>query len=155
MIRSLRDRHRVVTTALAVILPIVFLAVLAARPVAREPLESAAADGTGLEPVGPAFSLLVEPRIEGRLLALPGDSVPRALQVIPSRDPAIPDLLAYLAPAAGDGGSLPPGAVLLGALRGSRVQVLPFADGAVGGVLVLYSQGWNRVLASVRLSDRP
>lgn len=139
-------------TALAVVVPVGYIAILAARP-ASTPSPARAPVGLGMAPVGPTIRLLDDPPIEARLLAPPGDPTPRAVEIAPSRDPAIPDLLAYWATAASDG-SLPEGAVLLGALRGSRTQVLPLPAGASAatGRVVLYSQGWHRVMSTTPLT---
>jgi hypothetical protein len=108
-------------------------------------------------PMGMPVLLLEEPRIVGRLFAHPGASGPRVLLVSPDRDPAIPDLLAYWSPVAGDGQVLPQQAILLGALRGSRDQLLslPDREDLGSGRIVLYSHGWNRVLSNVNLPGWP
>lgn len=157
MIRALRDRHRMIATALAVTLPIAYMAILVGRPVGTS-TPAPAADSTGLEPTGPPFALLVEPRITGRLLAAAGDSAATAIQVVPSRDPGIPDLLVYwVRSAPADPPSLPRDARLLAALRGSRTQVLPLPEPGrpPGGTIILYSQGWQRVMAVAPLRGTP
>lgn len=157
MIRALRERHRVMTTVLAATLPIAYLVILAGRPVATGAL-APAGDTTGLEPVDPPLTLLTEPRITGQLLAMSSDSPATALQVTPSRDPAVPDLLAYwVRSAPRDAQSLPPDARLLAALRGSRTQILPLPEpgGPPGGTVILYSHGWHRVMAVVPLQRAP
>jgi hypothetical protein len=115
-------------------------------------------DTTGLEPVDPPLTLLAQPRIIGQLLASSRDGPATALQVRPFQDPAVPDLLAYWARSApNDGASLPPDATLLAALRGSRTQIvtLPEPGRPPGGIIILYSQGWHRVMAVVPLSHAP
>jgi hypothetical protein len=156
MIRALRDRHRILATTLVVLLPPLFLASL---PVGRPSVDrhGALPDGAGLSPVGPPVVLLAEPRIMGRLLAHPGESRSGAILVTPARDPAIPDLLAYWSPATADSQALPQQAILLGALRGSREQllILPEPGRMRGGRVVLYSHGWSRVLSAVPLPGLP
>jgi hypothetical protein len=157
MIRQLRDRHRTIATALAVALPIAYAAILAGRPVGTGP-PAPAGDSTALEPADSPFTLLVEPRITGRLLAAAGDSAAAAIQVVPSRDPGVPDLLVYWVRAVQpDTPSLPPDARLLAALRGSRTQVLPLPEPGrpPGGTIILYSHGWRRVMAVVPLRGVP
>jgi hypothetical protein len=78
--------------------------------------------------------------------------------VTPSRDPGVPDLLVYwVRSAPPDGPSLPPNARLLAALRGSRTQTLPLPEPGRPpvGTVILYSQGWQRVMAVVPLNRVP
>jgi hypothetical protein len=156
MIRALRDRHRIIATTLAALLPLLYLASLpGGRP--RVDRRVSLPDSVGLAPKGTPVVLLEEPRIVGRLLAHPGGSRPRAFLVTPARDPAIPDLLAYWSPVAADTQPLPRQAILLGALRGSREQLLslPEREDLGGGWIVLYSHGWNRVVSAVNLAGPP
>lgn len=154
MIRRLRDSHRRFATLLAVLLPLGYAALLSHRGSVRPAADRIAADLGGRVPVGGAFQVLAQPRIDGRLLAAPGQGQPDALLITPSVDPAIPDLLAYWSPAAGDGQVLPPDAMLIGALRGSREQVLPLPEPGMmqGGYLILYSLVRGEILAAVRLT---
>lgn len=111
------------------------------------------ADPAGRVPAGPAFELLAQPRVEGRLLGTRGDWMPDALQITPSGDPGIPDLLAYWSPAAGDGRELPPGASFIGALQGSREQIFPLPDPGIteGGQVILFSLARGEIVAAVPL----
>jgi len=156
MIRALRDRHRVIATTLAVLLPPLYLASLpGGRP--RVDRQVALPDSVGWARTGKPVVLLEEPRIVGRWLAHPGGSGPGALLVTPARDPAIPDLLAYWSPVAPDTQPLPGQAILLGALRGSQEQLLslPEREDLGSGRIVLYSHGWHRVVSAVNLAGPP
>lgn len=152
MIRQLRDGHRRVVTLLLLGLPLGYLAIVSARGPAREHAAPILPDQGGRVPQGPSFPLLAEPGIGAFLLARPGAG-PDALLIVPDGDPAIPDLLAYWSPTAGDGRELPPDAMLIGALRGGRRQVLPLPAPEMmrGGYLILYSLVRGEILAAVHL----
>lgn len=151
MIRRLRDAHRRAATLLALALPIGYAAVVAHRPPAPERAAPILPDLGGRVPAHPGLVLLAEPGIEAFLLAMPG-AAPDALLIVPDGDPAIPDLLAYWSPTAGDGRELPPDAVLIGALRG-RQQVLPLPEPGMmqGGYVILFSLVRGELLAAVHL----
>lgn len=154
MIRRLRDSHFRIVMVLAALLPIGYAALLSRRTPTRSAATAIPADPGGRVPAGAVFQLLASPRIDGRLLAPPGQGQPDALLITPAADPAIPDLLAYWSPTAGDGQTLPPDAMLIGALRGSREQVLPLPEPGMmqGGYLILYSLVRDEILAAVRLT---
>lgn len=152
MIRRLRDTHRRVVTLLALTLPLGYTALLSRRD--RAPADPArlAVDVGGRFAVGEAFSLLATPKIDARRLGTRGNWTPDALLIMPSGDPAIPDLLVYWSPNAGDGRQLPPDAILIGALRGSGDQMLPLPDPRMtGGHLILYSLGRGEIVAAVAM----
>lgn len=153
MIRPLREWHRRVASLLALTLPVGYVILLAYRAPAEPDAIPVPADVGGRVPAGPAFELLAKPRVEGRLLGARGDWSPDALQITPSGDPGIPDLLAYWSTAPGDGNELPPGATFLGALRGSRDQVFPLpAPGVTQGVhVILFSLAHGEIVAAVPL----
>lgn len=153
MIRPLRKWHGRVIMLLAVTLPPGYVALLSHREASVADTVRLAAGLGGRVPAGPTFALLAEPRIDGRLLAAPGDTRPDALQVTPVGDPGIPDLLAYWCPVAGDTRELPRDAVFIGALRGSRELVLPLPEPGLTqtGYLILFSLARGEVLATVRL----
>lgn len=153
MIRQLRDWHRRAVTLLLLALPIGYAAIMAGRAPAGDPAAPILPDLGGRVRQGSGFSLLANPDIGAVLLAVPGASVPDALLIIPAGDPAIPDLLAYWSPTAGDGRDLPPDAILIGALRGGRQQVLPLPapDMMQGGYVILFSLVRAEILAAVRL----
>jgi hypothetical protein len=159
MIRALRDRHRVIVSLLGLTLPVAYLGVVLGRPPqqpARLAATTAAVDAAGRPlPVGPRFTLLDRPRIEAELLGSTQDGEPAAVQVTPVEDPAIPDLLLYWGPTAGDGAALPADATLLGTMRGSLPQTMALPEaGPRGGYLVLYSMGWGRVMSATPLPRR-
>jgi hypothetical protein len=157
MIRALRERHYQIMTVLTLVLPIAFLGVVLGRqPRAPHP-PPLMADRGGRHPIGPAFALLDTPRIKAQLLADSGTVIPDALEVTPTLDPGIPDLLAYWAATPPDGHALPPDAFLIGALRGSRQQVLPLPEpGRMrGGFLILYSAVRREAIATTSLPATP
>ncbi len=151
MIRRLRDWHRRLVTLLVLTLPIGYATIVARRPPDREGAAPILPDLGGRVPEGLGFPLLAEPGIGAFLLATPG-AAPDALLIVPDGDPAIPDLLAYWSPTAGDGRELPADATLIGALRGRR-QVLPLPEPGMlqGGYIILYSLVRDEILAAVRL----
>jgi len=102
-------------------------------------------------------ALLHAPELTAQLLADSGASIPSAVLVTPSADPAIPDLLLYWAPTGADGTALPPDAYLVGALRGSRQQVLPLPEPGMmsGGYFLLYSAVRRQLLGDQRLPATP
>ncbi len=156
MIQALRRRHLRWSMTLGTVLPALYL-LLALGGESRSPAGPVAdADSLDRQPVGAPLVVLAEPPLAAEWLAAPGQA-PTAIRIVPGEDPAIPDLLAYWAPTPGDGSSLPPDAVLLGALRGSRTQILPMPEPDLtrGGYLVLYSLGWNQVIATAAVPARP
>ena len=153
MIRPLREWHRRVVSLLALTLPVSYVALLAHRAPAEPDAMPFTAHHAGRVAAGPTFELLAEPRVEGRLLGTRGDWSPDALQITPSGDPGIPDLLAYWSPAPGDGHELPPDARFIGALSGGRDQVflLP-APGVTQGIhVILFSLARGEIVAAVPL----
>jgi hypothetical protein len=140
VIRELRRRHRRTITWLAVVVPVLFLASVAGRQSHPRPAPAP----PRLEPAAPRrarFTVLERPRIDGEFVAPDSAGGSPGLRLIPDDDPGIPDLLAYWAPSRGDGRTVPPNAVLLGALRGGRSRgfTLPGPGAASGGYLILLS----------------
>ncbi len=156
MILALRRRHFWWSVVLGVTLPPLYLALVPAAQGEHPAGAAADRDSLGRQPVGPTVVLLREPLVEAERLASPGET-PAAIRILSGGDPAIPDLLAYWAPTPGDGSGLPPDARLLGVLRGSGTRILPVPqpDMMQGGYLVLYSLGWNRLVASVPFPSGP
>lgn len=150
MIRELRGRHRLMITLLAVVTPVLFVAALAGRtPMPTGGLPSALAASTlaNLVPIGAEWTLLMNPPIRGRYLALPGDSIPTAIRLTPDGPGGEPDLLLYWAETVGDSVALPPEARLLGPLDARQPVSLPRPE----GYLILYSLAHRERLAVARL----
>jgi hypothetical protein len=157
VIAALRRRHRAMTTALVITLPILYGVIILQRepPTLSRPVP--AADTVPRRPAGPVWTLLESPRLTGQLLTAPGEDAPSALRVTPDGDPAIPDLLAYWDAVTPADSVLPAESILLGALRGSRQQILALPAPARGraGRVILYSMGWRRVVGSAPLEPAP
>jgi len=120
MIRRLRVRHRRVFGGLAVLLPVAFVAAIAARP--EFPVSKTSPRG------------LVE-RTEGEFFLEPGLFV------------AAPDVLVYLVSGEFSGDSLPADALLLGTLASARSSFpVPEDLEPVGHTLVFYSLGHGEVV---------
>ena len=154
MIRPLRIRHRVMMTMLAVVAPAVFMLALAERSSVRPgpaPNRSAWIDST-LIPLGAEWTVLLNPLVQARYLAVDGDSVPLGVAVSTTAPVEAPDVLIYWAPSVGDSAALPPGATLLGPLPNPGVERyrLPFS-GPPEGYLLLYSLAHRERLAIAKL----
>ena len=153
MNRTLRVRHRWSVSALAVIVPLLFAAGLAAR---REMPVSAAVNGSGTEA---AWSRVSELRV-----SFP-DRGTVSFEWLESDDPAarlgfrlrltevaLPEVLVYHAPHGAGQDALPAGARLLGRVTRGVAGPWPF-DGDPGepGWLILFLPARNEVLHSFRL----
>ena len=138
MIRALRQRHRRVTAALALLLPIGWSAAILARPEELVPAEGPLIEG---EPVAESFTGGTAADL-GPWGALPlttvvgeGQSGRALVEFRPSAPLAAADLLVYWTPSSGPGAELAADARLLGRLgRGPARWPLPRAS----GWLVLY-----------------
>jgi hypothetical protein len=154
MILPLRVRHRAMIATLAVVAPAVFVLALGKRSSVRPspaPDLTTWTDST-LVPAGDDWTVLLNPLVQARYLAVEGDSVPRAVALIARMPVEAPDVLIYWAPSAGDSAALPPGATLLGPLRNPGLERyrLPFS-GPPEGYLLLYSLAHHERLAIARL----
>ena len=146
MIRRLRQRHASVLFALAVVVPVIFVAALAVRPElpvmpsASPPLQTES--WTALDPGG-SLRGLIEVRGHNEWLHLVRDERLVA-----------PDALVYWSSEVpGDDAPFPPAAVLLGALgdTGSHTYALPARD--VTGNLLVYSLAHRSVIAAAPLAQ--
>jgi hypothetical protein len=148
MIRPLRQRHRRMMIALAVLVPVTFVVAIAAR----KPFPESASISSILAPAPQALSasiwdrdgLFADVPIHSRLLReFPGAG---RFAIALSAGPNFlkPDLLVYLASSAPKAGAALPGdAKLLGAFNAT----LPLPDRAEGQSLVLYSLADHEVIA--------
>jgi len=150
MIRSLRQRHRVIVCTLGVLLPVVFAAGLAARkpvPVAASlPLELAGRANDFGRVVWTKTDIWPAQRI---ITSLRQDSTGSVALELMIRDLAKPDVLVYWAPgrtAAVEG--LPDNARLLGALSNRSPLPIPADVRGESGRFVLYSLADHEVLAA-------
>jgi hypothetical protein len=173
VIRPLRRRHRQVWGALAVVLPAVYVAALAARPAPPrlDPLPPALVSGVpeGAAELGVRDNLWRGAVLRTRLLALPGGGL--AVELAASAVPAVPTPLVYWssgaeAASAGETAErpgeapglcahegLPAEATLLGPLGFGGPTVLPLPEAARTGAgrLLLWSFGHGRVVAWAEL----
>jgi hypothetical protein len=144
MIHSLRTRHRVLTTALAVLLPVGIVAGLTARvglpAVSGLPVDSAASVPAD---EGRAFAFAVAP-LEGRLLP------DGRLVLQPREDLRRPDLRVFWVAAGAEG---PDDGLLLGRLAGVRETVLSLPPGLRDrdGEILIYSLAHEEVVDRARL----
>lgn len=151
MIRRLRRRHRLWTTALAVVVPIGFVAALAARP-ARPVGEAAAGSDMPRARAIADWSSIGELPISGAIEPWRGA---RILALTPREPLARPDLLVYWSPGGAPeppaGGALPPDVVLLGAL-GEAEERYRLPPGTAAGTVVIYSLGHHEVVGSIAVA---
>lgn len=161
MIAPLRRRHRLMITVLAVGIPVVFLAALGARtpPPTTEELPSTVVDRGRVpgmaadQEISDFFSTTDgAPAVTLRLWA--SELVIAGLE--PEAPLTAPDVLVYWSPSAeGDStmDALPDDARLLGPLPGHGDRAFPLPTGSAEGALILYSLGWQEVVASRALAD--
>jgi hypothetical protein len=158
MILPLRARHRAMITTLAVVAPAVFALALGKRSSVRPspaPDLSTWNEPT-LIPVGADWTVLLNPLVQARYLAVDTNSAPLAVALKTAAPVEAPDVLIYWAPSVGDSAALPPGATLLGPLPNPGVERyrLPFS-GPPEGYLLLYSLAHRERLAIARLPAVP
>jgi len=162
MIRRLRRRHRRLILGLVLVLPAGFAWSVASR----RPVAAAHELPTALAEPAPAGGRVLAVRdillgpviLKTRLLA---DSASRrlTLELTPATDPREPDPLVYWSPEAPEpesGAGIPPEAVLLGSLVGTRTRSfsLPAEAAARDGSLLLYSLGHQSVLGAATMQTQ-
>lgn len=150
MIRRLRTQHRLIMTALAVVLPLLFIAGLKVRRTfpnaAKLPEQEVTSDRSERflpwEEVGLLVRFQKDER--GKSQAL--------LDVIPSRDFDEPDLLVFWDEQDGNDGKIHERAVLLGSLKGRQLRRMkvPFTVPPESGHIVLYSLAHAKVIGAGR-----
>jgi hypothetical protein len=159
MIQPLRRRHLGMMTAIAIILPIVFIAGLAVRkPIpATESLPSAL-----MTPPAISFSHLLfeksdlwtDLKITTRVYAGQQPAEHLAVELYPQSYLKIPDLLVYWHPQPSiQTGKLPDDAYLLGVLAGTHKLrfILPEPAMTQDGSLILYSLAHQKIIAATTL----
>lgn len=159
MIHPLRRRHLWMTTAIAIILPVVFVAGLAVRkPIpATENAPSAL-----MAPPAVSFSHLLfeksdlwaDLKITTRVYADQQPAERLAVELHPQDYLKIPDLLVYWHPQPSiQTDKLPDDAYLLGALAGTQKRrfILPEPAMTQDGSLILYSLAHQKIIAATTL----
>lgn len=156
MIAPLRRRHRWVIPVLAVVVPVLYVVALAARPdhPAAPPLP-AELDRPMPGQVESEEADLFEHPITTRIRT-GRDAVADAawwVELSPREPLAKPEVLVYWSAAPSGGGQLPADAYLLGALAGTRARAYALPVEALGrpGRLWLYSLGHQEVVGSAEL----
>ena len=152
MIAPLRRRHRWMTATFAVVVPVLYVVALAARPdepvVARLPAALAeAAAGEAIDDFG---ELLADPAVVVRSRS---DGSSWWIELDPSGPIARPEVLVYWSRSSATAGRLPEDAYLIGSLAGDRARAFKLPEAALGraGTLVLYSLGHQETVASTRV----
>ncbi len=168
MIAPLRRRHRLWTLTLAVVMPVLYVLALTARPqppVADLPSALAAADAGG-EVVREATDLFAVHAVTVRVRRGTGGW---KVELEPQAPIVRPEILVYWSPSAPASEALPAEALpaealaaealpaeafLLGSLAGTRARVFDLPTPAFGGDgwLVLYSLGHQEVIDTAALS---
>jgi hypothetical protein len=160
MILPLRQRHRRIAISLGVVLPIVFIAGIAARkPV---PTVASLPSETGTLALGPAArvwarsDLFAKTAVQVRLLRENVANGRAALEFSATRDLVKPDLIVYWVPDSPKViETIPDNALLLGAFNSASL-LLPAKVFTENGVLVLYSLANNEIVdvsKQFRLTD--
>jgi hypothetical protein len=155
MIGPLRSRHLALTTALAVLLPLGYIAGLSAR------VDVPTSDPAHLDVVETGHLIWESAALWGDLPIVtrrwaggppPGGN---ALELDVRADLEKPDLLLYWsAGGAGDTPGLPPDAVLLGPVGGAGVHHFPVPDGRRDeGDLLLYSLGHQEIVGRASMEE--
>jgi hypothetical protein len=128
MITSLRNRHRIVVTALAVIAPAVFVSGL----MARKPFPASERSPIILQIIRP----IIRPGVDSKTT---------------SAHLAEPDTLVYWSEARPSAESIPDNAKLLGKLQDVQVEMLSSADRP--GYLIFYSLAHRKIVAIDQLTQ--
>ena len=153
MIRSLRIRHRIAWTVLAVGLPVLFLSALASR---RPPRSMAAAPNFSTRDLGTWVTIGFQDQMFGDLPIRwnqIGDGKPPSragIELLRSAPLAVPDpLLYWSADRPADDRSLPGTAFLVGMVGTDEVQRFPLPADALlkNGALYVYSLAHQEVVA--------
>ena len=156
MIHELRRRHRLWTSALALLLPLGLILGLLSRtpPAIQEDVPQAVLPALADEGrlVWEREDLWSKAEITTRLRSSASGA---AVELAPRVDLRLPDVLVYWSLADSDG-SLPDDAHLIGRLDGTRPGrfALPPAAGAGRGRLYLYSLGHQELVDSASLAEQ-
>jgi len=159
MNHRLRQRHRWMVLSLALVLPAAFFWTVSSRRLDAgiHQLPAALADPPpGRGEVLAVRDILLGSTIVNSRLLLDSASRQLTLEITPRTDPRQPDPLLYWSPEAPEpesGAGVPPDAVLLGSLVGTRTRSFPLPREAAteDGSLLLYSLGHQSVLGAASL----
>jgi hypothetical protein len=147
LIRPLRRVHRRVSIALALVLPAVLIAAVAARPDWGPP-EADETEPDHVRFTQQHFEYFQLDGVRLRLAITAGDEQFVAVQCEDGLP--FPDVLLYATDAAvEDGAALPDDAVLIGALRGRETDEFAVVPGSVRARYVLYSLAHHAIVGSV------
>lgn len=154
MILALRRRHRRIVYSLGFLLPVAFVAGLAAR----RPVPVVSSLPAALAPEPPGLARVVWDRadlwsqtgIRTRLLSNQAGAGSFAVELSAPAEIVKPDLIAYWLPGATNGVSeLPGNAIFLGAFVQAKPVALPLpGEAATNGVLALYSLADHEIVAT-------
>jgi hypothetical protein len=161
MIQPLRRRHRWMTAALAIILPIAFVAGLAVR----KPLPATENVPSAVPSTSTEFSQVLFEKgdlwndlaISTRVLADQLPTTHLAVELQPRVYLKIPDILVYWHPQpSSDADKLPEGSYLLGALAATEKRCFVLPDSALvhDGIIMLYSLAHQKKIAAAKLPTR-
>jgi len=150
MIRPLRQFHRRAWLALGIVLPVAFIAGIAARQPLPEvnslPKEISPATAAFASEVWSRADLFPKSPVRIRLLREQVAAGKYAVALSAANDFLKPDLLVYWSDGkSGNPNSLPANAILLGAFTTPQLRLPPDAE-KTGGRLVLYSLADNEIV---------
>jgi hypothetical protein len=150
MIQPLRSAHRRTWLALALVLPTVLIVgLMARRPLPRA--DSKINISATRQAIRQSDDLWTKHKIHSVFLRDTSD--PTSVQVVLESlgDLSVPDVLVYWSPQLSGSDSLPPNAVLLGALEKRRPWHLP--DSNPKGFLILYSLAHHSIVDAAPLES--
>lgn len=143
MILPLRRRHRRMFAVIGILLPVAFIAGIAARkpiPTSTVPETISAQPEAFTKLVWDRSDLFPKTTVRAQLLRDEGNLNRLAVILAASREFAKPDVLVYWVPAETNvRDTIPDEAVLLGAFRPNQPLPLPSNDSKQPGLLILYS----------------
>lgn len=158
MITSLRNRHRVIVTALAFFVPIVFISGLMIRnPIPPSDRLPTIHTDLGTEQASVLYedkNLWKGQAITARVVAIEHNRSTLFLELQGTRNLAEPDLLVYWSESQPLPERLAENAILLGKLNGVQVERLPLPERAsdIRGYLTIYSLAHRKIVATAELS---
>jgi hypothetical protein len=158
MITSLRNRHRIIITALAFFIPIVFVSGLMIRkpvpPSDRLPIIQTDFATEQASVLYEDKNLWKGQAMTTRVVAIDRNRSNLFLELQGTRDLAEPDKLVYWSESQPLPDRLPENALLLGELSGMRVEQLslPERASAIRGYLTIYSLAHRKIVATAELS---
>jgi hypothetical protein len=158
VITSHRNRHRIIVTALAFFVPIVFVSGLIIRkpipPSDRLPIIQKDLATEQASVFYEDKNLWKGQGITARVVAIERDRSNLFLELQGTRNLAEPDVLVYWSESQPLPERLAENAILLGKLSGAQVERLPLPEraSAVRGYLTIYSLAHGKIVATAELS---